>query len=168
LLDNWVANSGGSAISMENAAGWTIRGNHVYAIQQNAIYANRCFGTTIDGNYIEDFGDSGGAGSTWYGVACTVQGGAASVISDNKIFQVSGEPSSGNFVYIGIPQVNYGTGTINVVDNIIRGANGSHDTGLSYEKGGGVGLLVLSADNNVQSAGKPRSVGAGVTLVNGL
>ncbi len=166
LLDNWVAASGKSAISMDNAAGWTIRGNHVYAIQQNAIYANRCYGTSIDGNYIEDFGDAGGA--TWYGIACTVQGDAASVISDNKVFQLNGEPSSGNFVYIGIPQVNYGTGVINVVDNVIRGANGSHDTGLSYQKGGGAGLLVLSADNHVQSAAMPRAVGAGVTLVSGL
>jgi hypothetical protein len=166
LLDSWVAGSGESAISMDNAAGWTIRGNHVYGVQHNAIYANRCWGTTIDGNYIEDFGGAGTG--TSYGIACTVQGGAASVISDNKVFQFGSEPSSGNFVYIGIPQVNYGTGVINVVDNIIRGANGPHDTGLSYQKGGGASLQILSADNNVQSAGTPRVVGTGVTLVNGL
>jgi hypothetical protein len=32
LLDSWVAYSGQSAIYMDNAAGWTARGNHVYGI----------------------------------------------------------------------------------------------------------------------------------------
>lgn len=166
LLDSWVANSGKSAIYMDNAAGWKIHGNHVYGNPQHGIYASRCFGTTIDSNYVEDFGDSGMEGTS-YGIACTVQGDAASVISANKVFQFHSEPSTGNFVYIGVPQVNYSTGVLNVVDNVIRGANGHHDTGLSYQIGGGEGLLLLSHDNNVQQAGVPRVVGAGVTLVNG-
>ena len=48
LLDSWVAYSGQSAIYMDNAAGWKIRGNHVYGIQQHALYANACFATSID------------------------------------------------------------------------------------------------------------------------
>lgn len=167
LLDSWVASSGKSAIYMDNAAGWKIRGNHVYGNPQHGIFANRCYGTTIDSNYVEDFGDPGGSESTSYGIACTVQGDAASVISGNKVFQFNGEPSTGNFVYIGVPQVNYSTGVLNVVDNVIRGANGPHDTGLSYQIGNGQGLLLLSHDNNVQEAGVPRVVGPGVTLVEG-
>jgi hypothetical protein len=166
LLDSWVAYSGQSAIYMDNAAGWTVRGNHVYGIQQHAIFANSCWATSIDENYIEDFGGSGGS-NTWYGIACTVGGGAASVISGNKVFMFTKEPPTGEFVFIGVPQVNYGTGLINVVGNTILGANGRHDTGLSYLVNGGTGLDVLSTNNNVQAVHTPRSVGAGVKLVDG-
>jgi hypothetical protein len=166
LLDSWVANSGQSAIYMDNAAGWTVRGNHVYGIQQHAIFANSCWATSIDGNYIEDFGGSGGS-NTWYGIACTVGGGAASVISGNKVFMFTKEPPSGDFVFVGVPQVNYGTGVINVVGNTILGANSRHDTGLSYLLNGGVGLEVLSSNNDVRDVHTARSVGAGVKLVDG-
>ena len=165
LLDSWVAGSSSSlsAIYMDNAAGWKVRGNHLYNVQQHALFANACFATAIDGNYIEDFGLSGGGG-TWYGIACTVQGGAASVITGNKVFMLAPEPATGNFVFIGVPQVNYGTGELNVVDNTIRGAGTTAEVGLEYELNGGAGLTVLSKDNNVQAVHVPRKVGAGVKL----
>ncbi len=164
LLDSWIANSGQSAIYMDNAAGWTVRGNHVYGIPQHAIYAKRCYATSIDQNYIEEFGTAGGD-NTWYGVACTVNAGAASVISGNKVFMFAKEPSSGTFVYIGVPKVNYGTGIVNVVDNTVLGTDGASDVGLSYQVNGGSGLNVLSSNNNVQAVHEARSVGAGVQLV---
>lgn len=163
LLNSWIGGTGLSGISMDNAAGWKIRGNHLYGIQKNAIYANRCFGTTIDSNYIEGFGAAGGGG-TWYGIACTVQGDVASVISGNKVFQFDNESGNGTYIYIGIPQVNYGTGVANVVDNAIYGANGGHDIGLSYQLGNGSALRLLSA-NNVQNVAIPRRAGSGVTFV---
>jgi len=165
LLDSWVAGSASSlsAIYMDNAAGWKIRGNHLYNVQQHALFANACFATAIDGNYIEDLGLSGGSG-TWYGIACTVQGGAASVITGNKVFMLAPEASTGHFVFIGAPQVNYGTGELNVVDNTIRGAGTGAEVGLEYELNGGAGLIVLSKDNNVQAVHVARKVGAGVKL----
>jgi len=166
LLDSWIANSGASAIMMDNAAGWKVRGNHLYAVGQNGIWANNCFATAIDGNYIEDFGDARGGGETWYGIACTVQGGAASVITGNKIFHLTPEPGNNTFIYIGLTQVNYGTGVVNVVDNAIRGIANINNIGLSYQLGGGVGLVVLSASNDVVSVGSARIVAAGVTLAN--
>jgi hypothetical protein len=89
------------------------------------------------------------------------------VISGNKVFMFTKEPPSGDFVFIGVPQVNYGTGVINAVGNTILGANGRHDTGLSYLLNGGVGLEVLSSNNNVRDVHTARSVGAGVKLVDG-
>ncbi|HEX4165070.1 MAG TPA: right-handed parallel beta-helix repeat-containing protein [Bryobacteraceae bacterium] len=165
IIDCWIANSGQSAINMDNAAGWKIRGNHLYGIQQNAIYANRCFSTSIDENIIEDFGHSGGG--TWYGIACTLQGDIASVISGNKVFMLNSEPAAGRFVYIGIPQVNYDVGEVAVTGNVILGSGSSRDTGLSYQLGNGKGLKAVSASNNVQGVAIPRSVGQGVMLVNG-
>ena len=166
LLDSWVATSGQSAIYMDNAAGWTVRGNHVYGIQQHAIFANSCWATAIDGNYIEDFGGAGG-NNTWYGIACTVGGGATTVINANKVFMFTKEPPSGDFVFIGIPQVNYGTGMVNVIGNTVLGATGQHDIGLFYQINGGAGLEVLSSNNEVQAVRTPRSVGEGVKLTTG-
>jgi hypothetical protein len=170
LLDSWIANSGLSAIQMDNAAGWKILGNHVYGVRQHAMYANRCWGTTIQNNYVEGFGSEGGETNTWYGIACTVQGGTASVISGNKVFRL-GENArglAGRFVYIGVPQVNYGAGVLNVVNNVIRGAGGDRDVGLFYQAGKGDGLQVVSAQNNVQSVAVPRAVGERVVLVDPL
>jgi hypothetical protein len=166
LLDSWVAYSGQSAIYMDNAAGWKIRGNHVYGIQQYALYANACYATTIDANYIEDFGDSGG-NNTWYGIACTVQGGAASVISNNRVFMFAKEQAPAQYIYIGVPQVNYATGELNVVGNVIRGAGEKADTGLEYQLNGGKGLLLNSSNNNVQAVHTPRVIGQGVKMVDG-
>jgi hypothetical protein len=84
------------------------------------------------------------------------------VISGNKVFMFTKEPPSGDFLFIGVPQVNYGSGVISVVGNAILGANGPHDTGLSYRLNGGAGPEVLSSNN------APRSVGAGVKLVDGF
>jgi len=167
LLDTWIADSGESAIRMDNAAGWKVVGNHLYGVKQNAIYAQRCWGTTIADNYIEGFGEGGGD-DPWYGIACTVQGGAASVVRGNKVFRSGARAGAGKFIYIGVPQVNSGTGVINVVDNIVRGGGGERDIGLSYQVGQGAGLSILSNNNNIQSVGTGRLVGERVTLVNPL
>jgi hypothetical protein len=167
LLDSWIANSGESAIRMDNAAGWKVAGNHLYGVKQHAIYAHRCWGTTIADNYIEGFGEGGGD-DAWYGIACTAQGGSASVIRDNKVFRSGARPGAGKFIFIGVPQVNSGVGVINVVDNVIRGGGSERDIGLSYQAGPGAGLSILSGNNNVQSVGTGRLVGEKVTLVNPL
>ena len=167
LLENQVSGGGGqSTIYLDNSAGWRIAGNHVYAVQQHAIYASRCFGTSIESNYVENFGGAGGSSNTYYGIACTLQGSVASVIAANKIFMFNGEPRAGTLIFIGIPAVNYGTGEVNVVDNVIYGQGGTAETGLSYKAGGGTALNVLS-NNNVQHVGTARFVGSGVTLVTG-
>ena len=167
LLENQVSGGGGqSTIYLDDAAGWRISGNHVYAVQQHAIYASRCFGTSIESNYIENFGGAGGSSNTYYGIACTLQGSVASVIAGNKIFMFNGEPGAGSLIFIGVPTVNYGAGEVSVTGNAIYGQGGTAETGLSYKLGGGASLNVLS-NNNVQNVGTARYVGSGVTMVTG-
>jgi Right handed beta helix region len=168
LLDSWIANSGQSGIYLENAAGWKIVGNHIYGVRQHALYANRCYGTTIADNYIEDFGRDGGAGSTWYGIGCTVQGDVGSVIRDNKVFNSSSQPSTGTFRFIGIPRVNYDIGVINVTGNVIRGRNAAADNTAFYYSGGSNPLRVMSTGNQVFSAGTPMTIGPNAVLVDGI
>ena len=47
LANNQIASSGQAAVSMQNAAGWNISGNHLYDDVGNGIMVARLFGTTI-------------------------------------------------------------------------------------------------------------------------
>lgn len=51
LVNNWISDSGESAIFMHSAAGWQVSGNHLYGTCNHAIYANDCFATTIGGEF---------------------------------------------------------------------------------------------------------------------
>ncbi|HET9895679.1 MAG TPA: right-handed parallel beta-helix repeat-containing protein [Streptosporangiaceae bacterium] len=149
LLDSRISSSGNDAINLDNAAGWVVERNHVYGNGAAGISARRLFASSISDNYIEDFNTSG--------ITATVQGDAASVIMGNRIFQFSGTGTT----FLGITQVNYGTGEVAVTGNVIRG--GGTGTGLSYQRGSNQ-LTVTSTGNLVQNVATPRSAGAGVVL----
>jgi hypothetical protein len=168
LESSWIAGSGQSSIYLDNAAGWRISGNHTYGTPQHAIYLNQCFGTTVSDNYIEDFGDAGISGTTYYGIGVTLQGVVTSVtITGNKVNMFPTLPAAGNYVYIGIIQGNYGTPSAVVSGNLIYGQANARETGLSYQKGSVTAVNVLSS-NNVQNVGTARTVGSGVTIVSPL
>jgi len=153
LTDNWIEDSGTDGIALDNAAGWVIRGNHVYGVGGVAILAERLFATSISDNYIEDFVTAG--------LRVSIQGEAASTITGNRIFRFNG--GTGTFLQT---RVNYGTGSLAVTGNAIRG-NGS-GVGLDYQKGPGTGLVVTSTGNAVAGVGTPRQIGAGVTVSQGV
>lgn len=170
LLDSWVASSGESAVLLDNAAGWQVRGLHTYGTQRHAIFANRCFATTISANYIEDMGNEGAPACTYYGVACHAQTSAASIIADNKVFAFRADPdATSTFVYVGISGVasgggSDGVGVVGVHGNVVRGANRTGDIGLGFAAGAGR-LDVSSSGNHVHGVRTKRRVGEGVQLV---
>ena len=165
LDDNQIAQSGRDAIHLENAAGWDISGNNLYADSQSAIYANRMYGTTISNNYIEDFGVAQGSG-TWYGIVATVQGSVGSTIFNNKISNQKSESQRTRYVYVFINGTNYGTGYVTVTGNVIVGTQAS-DVGLSFS-GGSSKLVVASSGNVVANVGTVRSDSPGVTVAAGI
>jgi parallel beta-helix repeat protein len=162
LLDSAIQDSGASAIYLGNAAGWMVRGNHVYGVQNNGILASRCYGTTIEGNYIEQFGTAGGTGNTWYGIIASLAQNAASVISGNKIFMFQGVANSANLLYLDVTGHD-GADQATVSDNTIFGHNGSTETGLTYTLGSGTSIYIASTGNSVQNVATPITVGTGVT-----
>jgi hypothetical protein len=164
LEDNQIASSRLDAIHLDNAAGWDISGNNVYGIGQDAIYANRLFGTTISNNYIEDFGDQEKSG-TWYGIAATVQGGVGSTIYNNKIFNGHGESAGARYVYLAISRVNYAIGYLSVTGNVVVGDRPS-DVGLSFN-GGSAKLVVAASGNEVAQVGTATVATSSVTLTSG-
>lgn len=152
LLDNWIGDSGTDGIGLDNAAGWLVRGNHVYGVGRVALWADRLFGSSITDNYLEDFGESG--------IRLSIQGEAASTVSGNRVFDFSG--GTGTFLET---RVNYGTGNLAVIGNTLRG-NGS-GVGLDYQRGPGAGLAVTSTGNLVTGVTTPRRTSAGVTVTSG-
>jgi parallel beta helix pectate lyase-like protein len=150
LQDNQIALSGADAIHLDNAAGWYISGNNLYGVGQNAIYANRLFGTTISNNYVEDFGSKQRSG-TWYGIEATAQGGTGSTISGNKVFNTRGQSLEASYVYIGIILVNSGTSYLAASGNVIVGTGS-----------GGIGFLFRSQANRLVVASSGNQV-AGVS-----
>ena len=164
LDNNQIASSGLDSIHLDNAAGWNISGNHLYAVGENAISADRLFGTTISSNYVEDFGDRKQPG-TWYGILGTVQNGNGSTIVGNKIFNDLGEPAGATHVYIGITQANSGTGHLSVTGNVIGGA-GHSGIGISVS-GGQNKLEVATYGNQVSGVGTVRVNAGNATLTSG-
>ncbi|MBB5956949.1 hypothetical protein FHS29_003542 [Saccharothrix tamanrassetensis] len=150
LLDNWVEGSGTDGIGLDNAAGWLIRGNHVYGVGGVALWAERLFGSSITDNYLEDF--------TAAGIRVSVQGEAASTISGNRVFKANG--GAGTFLET---RVNYGVGNLVVTGNTIRG-NGA-GVGLDLQ---GPNLVVASTGNLVTGVTVPRRIGAGVSVSAGV
>jgi hypothetical protein len=143
LRGNQIAFSGGDAIHLDDASGWTITANHLYGVGQSAIYANRLFGTTISDNYIEDFGSKQRSG-TWYGIEATAQGGIGSTISGNSVFNAPGLSRSASYVYIGITRVNSGTSYLAASGNVIVGTGG----GVGFLFSGGANRLVVASSGN--------------------
>ncbi|MBP2336130.1 right-handed parallel beta-helix repeat-containing protein [Saccharothrix coeruleofusca] len=153
LLDNWIEDSGTEGIGLDNAAGWLVRGNHVYGVGRVALWAERLYGSSISDNYLEDFGEAG--------IRVSVQGEAASTIGGNRVFDFGG--GTGTFLQA---RTNYGTGNLVVTGNTVRG-NGS-GVGLDYQRGPGTALVVASTGNLVTGVTTARQVGAGVTVSTGV
>jgi hypothetical protein len=154
LEDNYIAGTGGDGIHLDNAAGWMINGNHVYDVDgDNALYAHRLYGSSISDNYIEDFGT--------VGLVARVQGGAASTITGNRIFQNAGR--GGTFLQV---LGNYGNAKAAVNSNTIRGRGTG--IGLDYQRGSAQSLEVTSNGNLVTDVEIDRQVGEGVTINPGV
>ncbi|MFI7422317.1 right-handed parallel beta-helix repeat-containing protein [Nonomuraea sp. NPDC049684] len=195
LQRSWIGFSGTSAIQTDNAAGWTMSGLHLYATPKNAIDAHRCFGTSIQDNYIEDFGAESTAGQTYYGIRCDLQGEAATTITGNRVHKFlpppnalaelrkarqSGSapperkiaatgplPDGVDFVYLALDAVNYGAGHAAITGNTVVGHGTKRETGILLAKGEGESMSIASSGNLLDGVGTRRKVGAGVRLTRG-
>jgi hypothetical protein len=164
LDGNQIAGSGLDAVYLGNAGGWDISGNHLYNVAHSAIVALRLYGTTLSGNYIEDFG-VGQRSGTWYGIVGTAQDGNGSTIVGNKIFNDQGETAGAHYIYLAITQANSGTGHVAVTGNVIMGDRAG-DVGLSFA-GGTAKLSVTASGNEITGVGRPRAVLSGASVTAG-
>ncbi|HEY7147602.1 MAG TPA: right-handed parallel beta-helix repeat-containing protein [Streptosporangiaceae bacterium] len=164
LDNNQIGFSGKDAIRMQTASGWDVSGNHLYGNAEDAIDVDGLYGTTIAGNYIEDFGARQRAG-TWYGIAATAQGNVGSTISGNKLANAEGEAPGARHVYLAVTQARGGTGYLAVTGNVIIGAR-ADDVGFSWH-GSPDKLVVGAAGNVVQRVGVSHARAGDVSLSSG-
>ncbi len=168
IIDNWIAGSGDTSdsINVENANNWIIERNHLYGVHRHGIYADRAYNASISDNYVEGFGETTNVG-TYYGVAVGLNGGATSYIYNNHVYNFGGEQSAtSTYHYVSVVKVNYGTGTAEVVGNLVRGTSTtSASYGLYYAKGAGTALTVNYKGNQISNVTTPRFSGTGVTIV---
>ncbi|MCX7599881.1 MAG: right-handed parallel beta-helix repeat-containing protein, partial [Armatimonadetes bacterium] len=128
--------------------------------------AHRLFGSSISNNYIEGFGEGGQAG-TWCGIWASLQGGPASTIAHNRIFNFGGEgQTDSEYRYICLT-VNYSRAVAVVTGNAIMGAGTPRGTGLHYTAEEGRALTVVSSGNAVYEVHSPAVVGPNVTVTSG-
>jgi putative cofactor-binding repeat protein len=137
--------------------------NHIYGVPHDAIYAHRCFATSICDNYLEGFGETEDAG-TWCGIHATIQGDAASTIAHNRIFGFGGEKQEKSaYRYLSLT-ANYGAGMVIFTGNAIRGAGTTRGTGLYLAAAEPRSLTVVSSGNLVEGVQNARVVEGKVTV----
>lgn len=168
VIDNWITNSGDGcdAIHVQNANSWKIERNHLYVVKRHGIYADRAYGTSISDNYVENFGGSAVAG-TYCGISMLMNGSNTCTLEGNRVFCFNGGNVAGHtYLYLRVEGVRYGTATVDVSGNLVRGNSATAtSTGLAYYKGAGTGVTVNHKANNVSNVLTARTAATGVTLV---
>jgi hypothetical protein len=169
LVENWIGHSEGDAVHLENAAGWVVERNHIYGVGGNGIHAHRLFGSSISNNYIEDFGRNA-TPAVHYGIWASIQGGAASVLSFNRVFNFKNAEKPGSaHVFLAI-QSNYEKGLATLIGNTMRGTGGRRSTGMAFARTLGSELNVMSMGNVVMFSAQEstiRVVDEGVIIQSG-
>lgn len=151
LLNNAVASSGQDGIHLENSAGWMVSHNHVYGSQHNAILADHAWATTIDDNYVEDFGRTS-QDATYCGIYLRLQGDASgSTITSNRVFSFNAAARDPGSAYHFIEVTGkYGDGAAVVNGNMVRSSEPAPNrSGLWFSVGTANSLDLVSAANLV-------------------
>lgn len=89
LLDSIIANCSGPAISIREASGWLIEGNHLYGLSGHAMQLGDMDKTHVVNNYVESWGQ-GSVAAAWRAIDAftfpSSSGGAGSIISGNVLW----------------------------------------------------------------------------------
>jgi Right handed beta helix region len=143
-------------MDVDDAAGWTIEGNHALTTSGDGIFVARMYATRVSGNYIEDFADLS------QGIDAQSQPNTASEISGNEVFNEASK-APGSFIRVTVAR---GAATVGVTDNVIHGVG--LGVGLDYRALVGTSLKVTSSGNVVSNVGKKLKTTRGVTVDSGM
>jgi hypothetical protein len=119
------------ASSNGNVFDWTITGNTFTDIQDTAIILQSAVNVTVSNNTFDNFNRGNGLGQNWDRCAVAIMDGNSSFPTSNVL--ISNNIMNGantaycNAIYIDTPTYMSG---IDIIDNNIYGANGSHGTPL--------------------------------------
>jgi hypothetical protein len=153
IIDDDVLSTGfttGSAISieMDNAPGWRIFRNHVYALNGNGMVFQHCNETWICDNLIDNFGQLSASDATYIGYDIAVTPFGRTTIRGNKADAAEANGAGkGKFVYYSISageagQQNEIVFTDNAVRQVSATSTAKGSTAYAFNSGSGGTLWV--------------------------
>lgn len=148
--DNFISGTAGDGIRFARAAGWEFNRNHLYDIQQHGIYLPNSFGTLVQGNYLEDFGNEAGSGQFYNGIFLSQLDGSGSIVSNNSVGCLEPSAAVGGYEYIGaVSGSSQANANIIITSNLIIGPSSptSQGLGVALQNGSG-GVLHSRCENN--------------------
>jgi len=179
IRESFFSAIGGFAVYLGRGAGWYVQHNHFYGIGYDAINAPRSYGTTITGNYVEDFGvdnlTTGATNGYFSGIAINEQlDGRASVVSNNLVS--TNQPSTPGANRYSCYQIGAGTSQTKAMvvceGNAATWASATPAVNKSeafhFENKAGGTLYVQFGDNHIQTTqpwSATKNVGSGTNLV---
>jgi hypothetical protein len=148
-VNGFAGSASSPGIEVDNAAGWRIVGNHVYAILGDAYYITRADQTWVERNYADSFGYQSTSGKTYYGFYITVSDYGRTSVTHNHADsnEAAGGSGQGTFVYYYVTANASGaTNEISFIDNSARQVTTTTapgtSTAWSFAAGSGGALTV--------------------------
>lgn len=165
---NLIVTVGSSGIDMDRAAGWLIRGNHIYGtIPLSGIKANNSFATTITNNYIEQFGDTNASGGFYNGINCTVLDGWGAKVTHNLVSCLQAGASS-TYQYVSMSAGNGQTTATGVLSGNMMIPPASplgSAIGIVLDTNGGGAILNVAVSDNVNRVSGAAFVTSSVRII---
>ena len=167
-VHNFISQTTGCGMQFARAAGWEFTRNHLYTIQQHGMHLSNCYGTVVQTNYIEDFGNEATAGEYYDGIYVSQLDGAATIVANNFIGCTEPSATVGGYEYIGATS---GSGQANahliVSSNALIGPDSPTSVGLGVaaaNSSGGV-LHCRFVGNRIDKINTPAFIDSGVLVL---
>jgi hypothetical protein len=165
LSDCLISGITGSGVNLDRAPGWTIRNNHLYGIGVDAINCSLAFATSIENNYIEDFGLANVAGTYYAGISLRQLDGRGSLVTGNVVS--CPEPAgTAIFHYLRCTAATVEMDAhIICTANTIRGGETANGVGIIWENNADAQLNGVLGGNRIDGCDTDVYVQAGNTAV---
>ncbi len=145
-VDNIIATTGQDGINFQRGSGWAFRRNHLYGILGHGMNLTNCYATVVTDNEIETFGEAGGGGAFWGGIAVTQLNGRGTTVTGNFVGRNETAGTTDTYQHIVITAGSGQTTAQTIVtNNLILGPGASADTDRAIVLTGNVSGSVLHA-----------------------
>lgn len=120
LIDCDISGNTLASIKINSAAGWQVKGNHLYGSLDYALAVDHCFATIVSNNYIEPFGYAPQSAFVG-GIAATLNGGSLALICTGNHLSASEISTSTTWQYLAVTGASSVDTSCIIANNRIRG-----------------------------------------------
>jgi len=162
---NLISGQQTAAIYIGRAAGWKIRGNHMYSMGGDGIDCYECYATWIMDNYLEDFGALNVANHYYSGIQAELIAGRRTFIFNNDVSCNEPSTNTSHYLYYNVGTNGTGAQHVNMGGNH-AGCNVTPTTqGVAYNFNNPSASLVVfdSGGNDPDNVETAYNASSGVT-----